>query len=87
MKNRFNLNEEEKNRIRDLHGINILSEQKEDKGEYKPDPFISFLFAIPIKWFNKDNLSSILDCTISKVSTSNSESTQLVKSSAVKEGL
>ena len=38
MKNRFNLNEEEKNRIRDLHGINILSEQKEDKGEYKPDP-------------------------------------------------
>ena len=35
----------------------------------------------------KDILSLILDCTISNVSISNSESTQLVKSSALKEGL
>ena len=27
MKNRFNLNEEEKNRIRGLHGINVINEQ------------------------------------------------------------
>lgn len=30
MRNRFKLNESEKNRIRGLHGINILSEQDED---------------------------------------------------------
>ena len=30
MKNRFNLNEEEKNRIRGLHGINIITEQEVD---------------------------------------------------------
>ena len=30
MRNRFKLNESEKNRIRGLHGINILYEQDED---------------------------------------------------------
>lgn len=38
MKNRFNLNESEKNRIRGLHGINILSEQNEPAPDGNPRP-------------------------------------------------
>ena len=35
MKDIFNLNEEEKSRIRDLHGVNILSEQMMAQAELK----------------------------------------------------
>ena len=37
MRNRFNINESEKNRIRTLHGINIIKEQDENQPKVEPD--------------------------------------------------
>ena len=38
MKNRFKLNEEEKNRIRGMHGIQVINEQtRKDRSVYRMD--------------------------------------------------